>query len=576
MNRLTSSALALALIIPMCAQGRNRVPASGRTGFLAPRSEAPSGLPSVFYEDFEGVTGLGVSGVSEVLPAMGWSVSGGVTGDRFEAYFLKGLPGNSGNYYLYSSYDETADRNEWAITPAVHLVAGKKYRFGMFVNAPGYGKVTDEFRVMTGMEQRPEMLNATVVDATGASAIATEDTEWRELSARFSPHVTGDYYFGINHCSRRNGNFVAFDDIRVSVIPRVGGEILLPHQPYFGFTMIPSSWSVTTPLTVEYKVRSSGDEPLEGASLKVAVTAPDGTSAVNTSAVASLQWDETDEGQTSFPDVGGAARPGDEASCKLTLLGSGEELFAETEVPRIALPDRTTPWLARDNGKIAGCMSLSLFEQMKTAGRLGTRFQIAENTMADAVKFVLLGGYSTATSVIARIYQINRKGSIFEYAASRREELSTGSDGYTEYTLTFPAPVELEPGDYIVALDENAGEALGLALASNYTGRSLAFSLDGEEWSVLPGTPCLRLRTADGAYIASASSDSDLRVISLQGSFMVEGDFPERARMRVYSPSGVMLFDYEVKNSQITHNLDPGVYIVVFCGRAFRVAVTTR
>lgn len=563
----------------MCAQGRNRVPASGRTGSFSLRAEAPSGLPSVFYEDFEGVTGLGVSGVSEVLPAMGWSVSGGATGatgDRFEAYFLKGLPGNSGNYYLYSSYDEVADRNEWAVTPAVRLEAGKKYRFGMFVNAPGYDKVTDEFRVMAGTEPRPEMLNATVADATGASAIATEDTEWRELSARFTPDVSGDYYFGINHCSRRNGNFVAFDDIRVSEIPRKGGEIMLPHQPYFGFTMIPSSWTVTTPLTVEYKVRNSGDEPLVGASVKVKVTAPDGTTTEKSSAVASLQWDDTDEGLASFSDSGGAARPGDEASCKLTLLGSEGELFAETEVPRIALPDHTTLWLARDNGKIAGCMSLSLFEQMKTAGRLGTRFQVAENTMADAVKFVLLGGYSTATSVIARIYQINRKGAIFEYAASRREELSTGSDGYTEYTLTFPAPVELEPGDYIVALDENAGEALGLALASNYTGRSLAFSLDGEEWSVLPGTPCLRLRTADGAYIASASSDSDLRVISLQGRFMVEGDFPERARMRVYSPSGVMLFDYEVKNGQITHNLDPGVYIVVFCGRAFRVAVTTR
>ncbi|RXE73675.1 hypothetical protein ED551_07480 [Muribaculaceae bacterium Isolate-013 (NCI)] len=572
MKTLMSGALALALTLPLCAHGRNRVPATGRAGNLSLQSAAPSSLPSVFYEDFEGIPDLGVSSVGCILPAFGWSVSGGASGYRFEAYYLKGLPGHSGNYYLYSSYDEDNDRNEWAVTPAVRLEAGKNYRFGMFVNAPGYGKVTDEFRVMAGTVPDAAGLTSVVADATGASAIVTDATEWRELAARFSPTATADYYFGINHCSRRNGNFVAFDDIRISEIPLKGGEFLLPHEPYFGFTMIPSSWTVTTPLVVDYQVRNSGDESLSGASVTVAATTPAGSAGTRTSAVATLQWDETDDGTASFNGFG--TQDAGNATCKLTLHGASGEVYAEKEVAEIALPDRTTPWLARDNGVIAGCMSLKLFESMKTAGRLGTRFQVAENTLADAVRFVLLGGYSTATSVIARIYQINKKGVIFEYAASRREELATESEGYTEYTLTFPAPVELVPGDYIMSLDEGAGEALGLALASNYTGHSLAFSLDGEEWSVLPGTPCLRLRTADGTSVASVEKDGDFKILSRPGCFVIEGNLPDGARLRVYAASGALLLDRAVSaDSTVDHTLSPGMYVAEVCGYASRVVV---
>lgn len=570
MRKLVLIVASLSLLAPLPALARTRVQAgpgiAGRTAVVR-----ASSAPDLFMEDFEGISILGASDISGLLPGLGWTVTGTST-SPFEAFFIKGLSGHSGSYYIYSGYDEANARNEWAITPAVFLEAGKNYRVALFANTPGYKNVVDEFCVMAGTSPDAAAMNSPVIDATGIRSFVTEEQEWREMAGRFTPTASGNYFFGVNHCSAREGNFVAFDDFRVSLIPESGGEVEFLHRPYYEFSMVPAGWSLSLPLTVEYRVRNVGDTPLHGATLSISAKAGGLLHSVE-KGVGALDWDKTEEGSGKIDDAGTPDLSGS-VECALSLHdASGAEIVAVADNSIVA-PDRTTPWLARDNGQIAGCVSLSLFNDFKTNGRLGTRFPVTEKTEVDAVKFVLLGGYSTATSVIARIYKINSKGAINEYAASRREQLSTSADGYTEYTLTFPNPIDLSPGDYILSLDENPGEALGLAVSSNYTGRSLAFSLDGSAWSVLPGTPVLRLRNVvDSALPGVVASDTDITVTAGPTSITVEGLAAGEASLQVYTPSGMKVLDAVTAGGRVEHLLPSGVYVVVVGERSFRVLV---
>lgn len=574
MVNLKFCALALTLGAPSALLGRNHIPAQEWLGRAPVIKLLGSGIMPVFSEDFESVPDNSVSNISEILPALGWTIAGEHPLSPFEAYYLQDLPAHSGKYYLYSPFDENEPRDEWAFSPAFHLDAGTPYHFTVHVNAPGYRAMRDEFRVTAGKTPSAEEMSHSIFEAIGDNAILTDENEWRRISCRFDVRESGDYHIGINHCSGPDGNYVSFDDIAIRPVMPEGGEIEFARAPYFEYTSIPTGWDFTTPLVVDYCVRNIGDSPLSDASLNLTAQRQDTEAGSASANIDILEWDETQEGQARIGIEGIGTSNGNSLSCRGELRTPAGTSLASIVAEGIPMPDFSTQWLARDNGQIAGCISLSIFEQYKTAGRIGTRFNLPCSAIVDAVKFTLLDGYSTATEVIARLYKINKKGAIIEYAASRREQLQNNSDGYTEYTLTFPSSIEITPGDYLLTLDESNGEALGLALTSNYTGRSLVFSIDGTEWSTLEGTPALRLRSAASSGIESGTIAADITITSVDGGFKVYGADPSD-RLTVYSISGAIIMDMDMpKDGEVApHSLAPGIYIVRVGGKSFKIVV---
>lgn len=134
---------------------------------------------------------------------------------------LSGLTAISGTSYLTSMYDAANSRNAWAISPAVTLTAGVTYYVYVNYYAPGYSGIKDEFKITVGTGQTSASQTTVLLDKSGTNAVAT--TAWTYVEMNFTPTTTGDYYFGINHCTvAKDVNAVAFEDFVVSttkVIP---------------------------------------------------------------------------------------------------------------------------------------------------------------------------------------------------------------------------------------------------------------------------------------------------------------------------------------------------------------------
>jgi hypothetical protein len=115
-----------------------------------------------------------------------------------------------GSAYLTSGYDEEASRNAWAISPAYQLTAGTTYYVSIYAYAPGYGGVNDEFKVTVGKGNTAAAQTTILINRSGNESASYKD--WTKVNGEFTPSETGNYNFGIHHCTNaKNVNGCAFD-----------------------------------------------------------------------------------------------------------------------------------------------------------------------------------------------------------------------------------------------------------------------------------------------------------------------------------------------------------------------------
>jgi len=133
---------------------------------------------------------------------------------------LQGIPAHSGMYYLTSGFDDINSRNAWAISPAVNLEAGKEYTVSIYFFGQGWpaGEGEERFKLTVGAE-RTEAGQTTVIVDKSLTA-----TSWTLVSGTYTPVVSGEYYFGLNHCSVADRNGVGFDDFSISTIVEGEGD----------------------------------------------------------------------------------------------------------------------------------------------------------------------------------------------------------------------------------------------------------------------------------------------------------------------------------------------------------------
>jgi hypothetical protein len=128
---------------------------------------------------------------------------------------LSGLPALSGSNYLISGYDTYASRNAWAFSPSISLTKGVTYHIYIYAYAKGYSGVKDEFKITVGTNQTSTTQTTVVIDKTGLNSVAI--SSWTKYEGIFTPTTTGNYNFGINHCTMAlDVNSVAFENFVVS------------------------------------------------------------------------------------------------------------------------------------------------------------------------------------------------------------------------------------------------------------------------------------------------------------------------------------------------------------------------
>lgn len=144
-----------------------------------------------------------------------------------------------GDYWVYSNYDDAAPRNAWLFSPDFNLSAGITYFVSLYVYAPGWNTIKDEFKITAGNAQTAVAQTNIVADYTGTNA--GNFSEWTKVTGTFTPTTTGTYYFGINHCTPvAGGNLVGFDAFTV----KDNSDYILP--PYVKIYNKGGLWSYAT------------------------------------------------------------------------------------------------------------------------------------------------------------------------------------------------------------------------------------------------------------------------------------------------------------------------------------------
>lgn len=147
-------------------------------------------------------------------------------GDNFTWHFF--TDETSGNVWAryFSSYTNAAD--DYLITPAVRLEAGRTYKVAMdvFVNT-FYGFCFERFEVLAGLEARRSALTLPVI---GSTDLYNEEVE-NYANDSFSVPATGFYHFAIHAISDIDQNLLFLDNFTVSESNVVGvGAVLAPAE----------------------------------------------------------------------------------------------------------------------------------------------------------------------------------------------------------------------------------------------------------------------------------------------------------------------------------------------------------
>lgn len=114
---------------------------------------------------------------------------------------------NKGLKYKYNS---SMAANDWAISPAIHLEAGKEYKI-KFAYKAGNGSYEEKLAVWFGTGNTPETLQqgTQLLDFSGTEAGVTKV----EL---FTPTADGDYYIGAYAHSEKDKYYIYFTGVSIA------------------------------------------------------------------------------------------------------------------------------------------------------------------------------------------------------------------------------------------------------------------------------------------------------------------------------------------------------------------------
>lgn len=176
--------------------------------------KAPAGTDTVcqvpYVENFNDASK--VLNPNSTCDYKGWTIFGksGNT-KRFKVRTNSTLNPAGDGLYLVNSTVYGA-RNDWAITPAVALVAGKQYTVACKILATGGStSLKEHIRLTVGSDTTEAAQSTVLLDLPQANY-----KEWTVVSAEFTPAASGNYYFGFNNCTGQRGYVVAIDDVSVT------------------------------------------------------------------------------------------------------------------------------------------------------------------------------------------------------------------------------------------------------------------------------------------------------------------------------------------------------------------------
>ncbi|MBQ9356933.1 MAG: choice-of-anchor J domain-containing protein [Prevotella sp.] len=151
------------------------------------------------------------------------------------------------------SYNSANEADDWLVTPAVYLEAGKTYRFGMDVRARS-AYYTERIEVAMGTEAKASALTTVVIEPTVVDWTSNETLENEGITVAES----GYYYFGVHAISDADRYYLYVDNIVVEL----GILPTSPAAPYFT-SIVPDPYGLNkATITVVAPSTNIAGEPL--------------------------------------------------------------------------------------------------------------------------------------------------------------------------------------------------------------------------------------------------------------------------------------------------------------------------
>ncbi len=184
-------------------------------GLAAANSQkAPAGTDTIcqvpYFENFNDESK--VLNPKSTCDYKGWTIFG-ASGNtkRFKVRKNSTLsPAGDGNYLVNSTV--YGARNDWAISPAIALKAGKQYTVSCKILATGgTSSLKESIKITAGTDTTEVAQSTVVLDLPNANY-----KEWTTVSGELVPAADGNYYIGFNNYTQQRGYVVAIDDVSVT------------------------------------------------------------------------------------------------------------------------------------------------------------------------------------------------------------------------------------------------------------------------------------------------------------------------------------------------------------------------
>lgn len=130
-----------------------------------------------------------------------------------------GIHSATGTGMFYYSYNTNNNGDDWLISPAIMLEAGKHYRFSL--NAWAQNRNNEEcLEVMLGHDINAETMTQTIVEPTNINQsvfLSVEEEAQLLENNDFTVEKSGYYYFGIHAISEKDRYFLYVDNFNVGM-----------------------------------------------------------------------------------------------------------------------------------------------------------------------------------------------------------------------------------------------------------------------------------------------------------------------------------------------------------------------
>lgn len=121
---------------------------------------------------------------------------------------------------IWYKYDSKNPGDDWCISPAIHLEAGKEYKMKVWEKTSGSDKENFKYVISSG--------NTTETMAAGTDLIVHENysnSTWNKVTKAFTVETTGDYHLGIYCYSEKFRYNIYITNVSI------GENIILPAAP---------------------------------------------------------------------------------------------------------------------------------------------------------------------------------------------------------------------------------------------------------------------------------------------------------------------------------------------------------